>query len=118
MVFVAALALLDAERYAPNSTITSFGDAAWWAITTITTAGYGDRFPVTGEGRFVAVGLMLAGIVLLGVVTAAVASWFVERVAEVQQTELSTQSELSDLLTELRELRAELRASPGRRASP
>ena len=50
------------------------GDCAS-AFTTITTVGYGDRYPVTGEGRLVAVLLMLAGIALLGVVTAAVA-WY------------------------------------------
>jgi voltage-gated potassium channel len=109
VVSVAALAVLDAERHSPNSNISSFGDAAWWAITTITTVGYGDRFPVTGEGRIVAVGLMLAGISLLGVVTAAVASWFVERVNEVQQAALATRSDVDLILAEVRALRAELR---------
>ena len=48
--------------------------------------GYGDRYPTTGEGRLVALGLMLTGIALLGVVTAALASWFVERLADAQAT--------------------------------
>lgn len=56
-----------------------------WAMTTVTTVGYGDRFPVTETGRFVAGGLMLAGIALLGVVTASLASWLIERVAEVEE---------------------------------
>ena len=73
----AALAVLDAERDAPNATIATFQDAAWWALTTITTVGYGDRYPVTPEGRLVAAALMVGGIALLGVVTGLVASWFV-----------------------------------------
>ncbi|WP_300012273.1 potassium channel family protein [Pseudonocardia sp.] len=76
--FVASLAVLDAERDAPDASITSFGDAVWWTLTTISTVGYGDRYPVTFEGRFVAASLMVAGIALLGVVTASIASWFVE----------------------------------------
>lgn len=80
LVFVAALAVLDAERDAPGSTITTFGDAIWWAFVTITTVGYGDVSPVSAAGRAIAVGLMIGGIALLGVVTATLASWIVERV--------------------------------------
>lgn len=75
-----ALAILDAERDAPGANITTFGDALWWAATTVTTVGYGDRYPVTTEGRFVAVALMVVGIAVVGSVTAAVASWFVGHV--------------------------------------
>lgn len=88
------LAILDAERNQPNANITTFGDALWWAMTTITTVGYRDRFPVTGAGRFVAAGLMVAGIALLGVVTATVAAWFVQRVTEVQQAEAATRAQV------------------------
>ncbi|MGL5406426.1 MAG: potassium channel family protein [Propionibacteriaceae bacterium] len=75
-----ALAVLDAERNAPGANITSFGDALWWAATTVTTVGYGDRFPVTLEGRIVAFVLMVVGIGVVGTVTASIASWFLERV--------------------------------------
>lgn len=81
VVGLAALAVLDAERDAPEANITTFGDALWWASTTVTTVGYGDRFPVTGEGRLVAVVLMVLGIGLVGAVTAAVATWILGRVA-------------------------------------
>lgn len=73
VIFCAALTVLDAER-GHGGNIQTFGDALWWAIVTMSTVGYGDKFPVTTEGRFVGVGLMLAGIALLGIVTASVAS--------------------------------------------
>ncbi len=75
-----ALAVLDAERNAPGSNITQFGDALWWSTTTVTTVGYGDFFPVTTAGRLIAVALMLVGIALIGSVTAAVAAWFIGHV--------------------------------------
>lgn len=106
--FIAALAMLDSERRNPDANIQSFGDAAWWAATTVTTVGYGDRYPTTTEGRFVAVGLMVTGIALLGVVTAALASWFVEKMSEVQQAEHRTELEVSALVAEVRALREEL----------
>jgi voltage-gated potassium channel len=81
LVFCASLAVLDAERSNPNSNIKSFGDAVWWAITTMTTVGYGDHYPVTGLGRVVAFGLMVGGVALLGTVSATLASWLIETVA-------------------------------------
>jgi voltage-gated potassium channel len=88
LAFVAALAVLDVERSSPDANITGFGDAIWWAVTTMTTVGYGDHYPVTSAGRVVAFGLMLGGIALLGTVTAILASWLVESVqAEKEQAE-------------------------------
>ncbi|WP_396954686.1 potassium channel family protein [Nocardioides sp. J9] len=46
-----ALAVHDAEQDAPTTNITAFGDALWWAATTVATVGYGGRYPVTLEGR-------------------------------------------------------------------
>jgi voltage-gated potassium channel len=123
--FVAALAVLDAERNAPDASITTFGDAVWWTLTTISTVGYGDRYPVTLEGRCVAAALMVAGIALLGVVTASIASWFVENlrrageqvadeveeVAEdVERSSAVVEAQLAAVLTELRTLNARLGA--------
>jgi voltage-gated potassium channel len=88
LAFVAALAVLDVEQTSPDANISDFGDAIWWAVTTMTTVGYGDHYPVTSVGRVVAFGLMLGGIALLGTVTATMASWLVESVqAEKEQAE-------------------------------
>lgn len=79
-----SLAILEVED-APNSNIKSAGDAIWWAYSTITTVGYGDRYPVTTEGRIIAMALMTVGIGLFGTFAGLVASWFVE---EKHQEEL------------------------------
>lgn len=110
LVLVGALAALDAERGSPDASITTYGDAVWWALTTITTVGYGDEFPVTPTGRAVAGGLMLAGIALLGTVTATLASWLVERVSEqVEVEQAATRRDVEALTVEVRALREELR---------
>jgi voltage-gated potassium channel len=106
----AALAVLDAERDAPNATIATFQDAAWWALTTITTVGYGDRYPVTPEGRLVAAALMVGGIALLGVVTGLVASWFVRVLRGTERTEDTLRKELAELRQEIQALAEQQRA--------
>jgi voltage-gated potassium channel len=109
VLFVASLAVLDAERGQAGANIATFGDALWWAMTTVTTVGYGDRFPVSGTGRFIAGGLMLAGIALLGVVTASLASWLLERVREVEEEgEAATRRDVVALTREVAALRDEL----------
>lgn len=109
LALVAALAVLDAERDAAGANIEDLGDALWWAAATMSTAGYGDQFPVTTTGRLVGVGLMVAGIALLGTVTATVASWLVERVANVSASSTMTDDdEHEELRREVARLRAQL----------
>jgi voltage-gated potassium channel len=54
--------VLQAERAAPNANILTAGDAIWWSYVTITTVGYGDRFPVTTVGRIVGILVMTTGV--------------------------------------------------------
>ena len=75
IVFAGAGAELAFEVHQPGSNIHDFGDAIWWAVVTVTTVGYGDRYPVGTAGRGVALVLMLVGIGLGGAVTATVASY-------------------------------------------
>jgi voltage-gated potassium channel len=88
LAVVGALAVLDAERGAPGSNIENFGDAMWWAFVTMSTVGYGDTFPVTAIGQLVAVGMMLVGIGLLGVVSGTLASGLVARLQGEQEDDL------------------------------
>ena len=95
LVFCGALAMLDAERNDADAQIRTFGDALWWAVTTILTIGYGDRVPVTTEGRFVAVGLMISGVLLFGAVTASFATWLIDRVRiEEEESQTATRHDL------------------------
>lgn len=74
-VVTAAASILYVETD-PTSNIRTAEDAAWWAISTITTVGFGDRYPVTSEGRLIAVLLMSAGVGLLGTLSGFIAAWF------------------------------------------
>lgn len=85
-VALGALAMLDAERDAPGANITTLGDALWWAAETVPTVGYGDRYPVTTTGRFVAVALMVVGIGVVGSLTAVIASWLIASIRTSEQT--------------------------------
>jgi voltage-gated potassium channel len=78
VAYIAAVQITISEREVAASNIKNFGDGFWWAITTVTTVGYGDKYPTTMEGKTLAVLLMLIGISLLSVITASVAAWFVK----------------------------------------
>ena len=75
MIIFSSIGILEVE-HAPTSNIKNAEDALWWALVTITSVGYGDKFPVTTEGRMIAVLLMITGVGLVGTFTGFVASWF------------------------------------------
>jgi voltage-gated potassium channel len=86
-LFIGAWLVLLFEKNATGSNIHNYAQAIWWAIVTVTTVGYGDRYPTTGGGRAVAVVLMLVGIGLIGVLTATVASVFVKEHTDANRKE-------------------------------
>jgi voltage-gated potassium channel len=111
LVLCGALAVLDAERGASGANIESFGNALWWAVVTVTTVGYGDHFPVTLQGRFVAAGLMIGGVALIGVVTASFAAWFIDRVRdEEEEQQAATRRDLDEIISRLDVLTREVQA--------
>jgi voltage-gated potassium channel len=67
------------EESDPERNIRSFPDGLWWAVTTVTTVGYGDRFPITPTGRLIGAGVMIVGIGLFGLLAASFASFLVEK---------------------------------------
>jgi len=102
-VVVAAVAVSAAEHSA-SSPIEDVADALWWAVTTVTTVGYGDTYPVTAIGRGVGVALMLVGIGLFGVITANVAAYFVkEDEASHGEEVILTLRRIEERLTRLEE---------------
>jgi len=76
MLMFASIAILQVETD-PQSNIRTAEDAIWWSYATITTVGYGDRYPVTTEGRIIAMVLMTVGAALFGTFTAYISSWFI-----------------------------------------
>jgi len=77
MLIFSSISILQVETV-PESNIKTAGDAIWWSFVTITTVGYGDKFPVTGEGRVIAAFLMVTGVTLFGTFTGFIAAWFME----------------------------------------
>lgn len=106
LLFVGSWLVMLSERDAPGANIHDYGSALWWGIVTMTTVGYGDKFPVTGLGRAVAVVLMLVGIGLLGVITATVASFFVQEHTDANKAKIEQSHQ--DLTAQLDALGARL----------
>jgi voltage-gated potassium channel len=79
VMLLGSFVVVAAERDADGANLTSYPRALWWSVETATTVGYGDFYPVTLWGRLVACVVMFAGITTYGVVTAAIATWFVGR---------------------------------------
>jgi len=75
LIIFSSISILQFETD-PNSNIKTAEDALWWAYVTVTTVGYGDKFPVTTEGRVIGVILMTAGVGLFGTFTGFISSWF------------------------------------------
>jgi voltage-gated potassium channel len=78
MVVFSSIAILQFEKDI-NSNIKTAEDAIWWSYVTITTVGYGDKFPITTEGRIIGAILMTTGVGIFGTFTALVSSWFIDK---------------------------------------
>lgn len=78
IIIFSSIAILQVED-APNSNIKTAENALWWSYTTITTVGYGDYYPVTPEGKIIAVMLMTVGVGLFGTFSGFIASWFLKK---------------------------------------
>jgi voltage-gated potassium channel len=107
LVSFSTTAVLVFEVEADSNIRTPF-DALWWAVSTITTVGYGDKYPVTVEGKVVAMILMIAGVGLFGVLTGLFARLFVE--PNLKQED----SDLKALTNEVRLLRERLDEKVGK----
>jgi voltage-gated potassium channel len=95
MVLFSSIAMLQVE-HDPNSNIKTAEDAIWWAWVTVTTVGYGDKYPVTTEGRIIASALMAVGVALLGTFTGLMASWFLSEKKTRDKKEANAESKVVD----------------------
>lgn len=100
LVTFSSIAILIAE-VGPEVNIKSAEDAIWWSVTTMTTVGYGDKYPITTEGRLIAMVLMFAGVGLFGTLSGLVASFFLGKQQEESE-------ELRNVLARLEELEGKL----------
>jgi voltage-gated potassium channel len=73
LIMISSIAVLQFET-SPEANIKSPEDALWWSIVTITTVGYGDRYPISPEGRLIASFLMIAGVGLFGTLSGFIAA--------------------------------------------
>jgi voltage-gated potassium channel len=111
--YSALLALLTAlgggAAFASIEKDRSTWDGVWWAVTTMTTVGYGDIYPTTTEGRFLAIVVMLIGIGFIAVLTGAVAQRFLAADVHAIETDVAGEAETIDaILFELRTVRDRL----------
>jgi voltage-gated potassium channel len=102
LIAFASASVLVSERQA-DANIKTAEDALWWSVATITTVGYGDRYPVTTEGRVIGVILMVAGVSMYGCLSGLAASFFLGKRDE-------SPSDLKTVLARLDELNAKLDA--------
>ena len=112
VVIVGSASLTLAVEEGGEGSIKTFGDALWWAITTVTTVGYGDKFPVTAAGRGVAAFLMVTGIALFGLLTANLTTLFAERAGDAEEArDDAVVARLEELLQRIDQLEQSLAQS-------
>jgi voltage-gated potassium channel Kch len=100
--------MLAVEKNAPDANILSASDALWWSYVTVTTVGYGDRFPVTNPGRLVGVAMLTIGVGLFGVLTGFLANTFLAPAKDEEEHVGSSVDELRQEIAELKRLIQEL----------
>lgn len=108
LVLFSSIAILQFENTAEGNIHTP-QDALWWAFATITTVGYGDKYPITTEGRMVAAVLMTAGVGLFGSFTGLIASW----ILAPTKKDTEQDSELSKLRAEIAAIARRLNGRDG-----
>jgi voltage-gated potassium channel len=93
VLVVSSVLVLQFESHSPDANITTGGDALWWAVVTITTVGYGDKYPVTPGGRLTAVFVMFAGVGIIGSLASILASILVPSPTDDDEEEEEDQPE-------------------------
>ena len=106
MLEFGSIAILKVEQFAPDANITTANDALWWTVVTMSTVGYGDQYPVTREGRTLAMFVILLGVGLFGVITGFLATAFVGK--EIEDDDKTEQLALENIAAALEELKSDV----------
>ena len=106
-IIIGAFAEFIVESPHPDSKITNFGEALWWAIVTVTTVGYGDVYPVTVEGKIIAAFLMVVGIGVLGIFISTFGAALIESRLRMKKSD----SAVEDQSPNLEELKSDIGTS-------
>jgi voltage-gated potassium channel Kch len=93
IVLAGGMTIWRLEAGRADTTFRTWGDGVWWALTTLTTVGYGDHVPGTTSGRVVGALIMIAGVAVLGAVAAVVALVFASAVARREEQLLEEEAE-------------------------
>ena len=100
-----SLAVLSAEQYADGANITNASSALWWTFVSITTVGYGDRYPVTNLGRLVGVFVMIAGVGLFGTLSGFLANTFLSPRKKKKEEPAAAPADANDPKARLAEIK-------------
>ncbi len=106
-----SLEILHVEQYAPGANITTGSDALWYVIVTISTVGYGDRYPVTNEGRVVGSLIIVVGVGIFGTFTGYLANIFLSPKKSEQPAAVETSVDATAKVAQLRSLMAQQQAT-------
>ena len=114
MIISGSIVIFHLESGQPDSQINSRLDAAWWAVSTITTVGYGDMVPVTDAGKIMAIFFMLFGLAILAIFLSSLGTIFYKRQFEKNETDLTLIEEklferMDDLEKNQKKLQSDLR---------
>ncbi len=85
ILLIGSVGILICEK-GHNNQFNTFLDGFWWSIVTLTTVGYGDKFPITLEGRILAVVLMLFGLSFFALITGFISSFLLQRYKREEYT--------------------------------
>jgi voltage-gated potassium channel len=105
---VASVLVLQFESKSPDANIKSGGDALWYSVVTITTVGYGDRYPVTPGGRITAVFIMFMGVGIIGALASILASLLVGGSSPAEEEETTAAAPAPSVNDELKSVKDEL----------
>jgi len=122
IVISGSLIIFQLESGHPDSQINSRLDAAWWAVSTVTTVGYGDMVPVTDAGKIMAIFFMIFGLTMLAIFLSSLGTRFYkhqfeknddnltliqekffERMNDLEKNQEKLQSDLRELIEKLKQ---------------